>query len=285
MSGSPVLFVSGASGQLGRRVVSLLLAQGHRVVAGSRRPEALAELAASGAELRTVDFARPETVAAALQGVDRALLISTDAVGARLDAQREAVTQAARAGVSHLVYTSATSVESPELLVGPEHLGTETAIRENFDSYTILRNNLYVELAVQALDQAAASGQLVTARGTGGVAWVAREDCARAAAAALADGFTGARTLDITGPAALTGEDMAALAAARSGKPVVHVAVSPEQLSEGLRAAGLPGPLVDLLVNFDTAAAAGLLGRVSPDLEQLTGQPGRSLEAVLAAGG
>lgn len=280
-SSTAPVFVSGASGQLGRQVVALLLAQGVPVIAGSRRPEALAELAEAGATLRTIDFSRPETVTAALAGVSRALFISTDAVGARLDAQRTAVAAAAAAGVQHLVYTSVVAAESPLLLIGPEHLGTEAAIRENFDSYTILRNNLYAELAVGALDQAAASGQLITARGEGAIAWVSRADCARAAAAALTDGHTGARTLDITGPEALTGDALAALASARSATPVVHVSVPAAALEQGLVEAGLPAPVAGLLANFDSAAATGLLGTVSGDFAALTGQPATPLADLL----
>lgn len=280
---TPVL-VSGASGQLGRRVVELLLDQGQAVIAASRHPERLAELGARGATLRRIDFDDPRSVADAVVGVERAIFISTDAVGARAEAQRAAVQAAAEAGLAHLVYTSVVSVAAPEMPVGPDHLVTEAAIRAAFPSHTILRNSLYAELLVGAAAGAAASGQLVTARGAGQVAWVSREDCARAAAAALVDGFSGARVLDITGPEAISDASLAALIAQLSGRPVQHVAVPAEALVEGLvQQAGLPRPLAELLAAFDGAAERGLLASASPHLGALTGQAGAPVAAVLRA--
>lgn len=280
---SETLFVSGASGQLGSRVVALLRAGGHTVIAGTRSPERLSALAADGVEVRRIDFNDPDSFASALAGVDRALLISTDAIGARVDGQIAAVKAAAAAGVSHVVYTSVIEADNPEMAVSEDHRGTEQAIEAAFDSYTILRNNLYADMVPGAMAQAVATGKLITARGAGKIAWVQREDCARAAAAALSDGFSGARTLDITGPQALSGDEMAALFAELSGKPVVHVPVSGEALGEGLSAAGLPAPLVAALVGFDLSAEQGLLGRVSGDLAELTGAPGATLRSVLAS--
>lgn len=141
VAAAPVL-VSGAGGQLGRRVVELLRDQGHAVIAASRHPERLAALGARGAALRRIDFDDPRSVADAVHGVERAIFISTDAVGARAEAQRAAVLAAAEAGLAHLVYTSVVSVAAPEMPVGPDHLVTEAAIRAAFPSHTILRNSL-----------------------------------------------------------------------------------------------------------------------------------------------
>ena len=108
---SPRLLVTGAGGQLGRRVVELLLEAGvSNLVAASRDPAKLADLQARGVETRRADFDDPASLPAAFAGVDRLLLISTDSLGApghRIAQHRAAIAAAQAAGVSHLVYTSA----------------------------------------------------------------------------------------------------------------------------------------------------------------------------------
>ena len=81
MTSERTLFVTGASGHLGRRVVELLLEKGvGRIVAGTRKPEKLADLAARGVTVRPADFEDPTGLEASLAGVDRVLIISTDAI-------------------------------------------------------------------------------------------------------------------------------------------------------------------------------------------------------------
>src|SRR3954471_17646816 len=100
--------ITGASGQLGRLAADDLLERvaASDVVLISRRPESLADYAARGVEVRAGDFGDAASLAPAFAGVDRLLLVSTDAVGTRLPTQVAAVEAAARAGVSRVVYTS-----------------------------------------------------------------------------------------------------------------------------------------------------------------------------------
>lgn len=97
------------------------------------------------------------------------------------------------------------------------------------------------------------------------------------------DGFEGARTLDITGPQSLSGEETAAVFSAVSGEPVVHVSVPPEALKAGMLSAGLPPMAAELLTGFDVSASKGLLDKAPGDLEALTGQAGTSVQALLQA--
>lgn len=280
---SSTLFVSGASGQLGRLVVQDLLERGCTVVAGSRNPDKIADLADAGATTRSVDFNDPDQVRAAFEGVDRALIISTDAIGHRAEGQIAAVKAAAAAGVKHLVYTSLASADVDGMAIAEDHVATEEAIRSEFDSYSILRNNLYAEFLSDAVGPAVAQGKLFTAREQGRVAWVSRVDCARAAAAALADEFDGQRTLEIAGPRALNGEETAAIISEVTGKAVEHVSLPPAALKEGLVGAGVPAPYADVFVAFDVSASRGLLDKESA-VAALTGTPAVDVKAVIAAG-
>lgn len=286
MSRSPLL-VTGASGQLGRRVVELLLAQDHGpIIATTRTPDSLKELAARGVEVRRADFEDEASLVQAFQGAERALLVSTDALdrpGQRLAQQQRAVRALEAAGVKHVVYTSLPNATSSSISIAPDHAGTEAALAASRLDFTILRNNLYADLLFASLPAALASGQLVDARGNGKVAYVTRDDCARAAAAALADRSAGGRrTLDVTGPAALTSEELAAIASEVLGRKIVHVSVPVDALIRGLIEHGLPEPVAELLASFDVGISRGELSTLTDTVQRLTGRAPRSVRDFLA---
>ena len=285
------LLVTGASGQLGRRVVQLLSSgeqsQSQKIIALTRSPDKLADLAARGVELRAGDFDRPDTLQAAFRGADRILIISTDALdrpGRRLEQHLGAVTAAKAAGASHVLYTSLThpGPDSP-ISLAPDHWGTEQAIARTFDSYTVLRNNLYMDHLLLGLPRAIQAGKLVNAYGDGAVGYVTREDCARAAAAALASGFDGKAVLDITGPAAVTQTELARLCSELCGVPLEYVAVDARTATENALAAGVPAAFAELLVSFETAGRRGQLAVASSAVLELSGRAPTSVRELLNA--
>lgn len=282
----PVLLVTGASGHLGRRVVEILLEkQAGAVIAGTRDPAKVADLVARGAESRVIDFDRPETLAEGLKGVDRVLLVSTDALTTRTEQQRRLVDAATAAGVKHVVYTSSPAPKPwPENAILNSHYWTEQALAASaLPGWTVLRNNIYAEIILVALANALKSGQLFTATGTSGRSYVTREDCAAAAAGALTDGFDGRRILEVSGPAPVTQDEIAAWAGAIAGKPLVHVAVPAPALREALLGAGLPPFYADALVAFDVDAAEGFHATVTPAVADLSGRAPMSVQDFLAA--
>lgn len=284
----PTLLVTGASGHLGRYVVELLIeAQAGTIIAATRTPEKLADLSARGVIVRQADFDNPSSLAAAFVGVDRLLLVSTDAVGTpgqRLKQHRAAVKAAEEAGVSHVVYTSLMNPgpDSPVLLA-PDHHGTETALADSKMEWTVLRENLYSENLISALGQAVQMKNLFSAAADGKAAYITREDCARSAAAALVSTFTGRWTLDITGPEALSQADLAAIATRITGQQVTYIPLKLEVLIQNMVAAGLPRPLAEAYASFDTAIAQGKLGTVSSAVEDLTGRKPTSVADFLSA--
>lgn len=280
------VLVSGAGGQMGRRVVDLLVAGGGvEVVAGTRDPNKLTGLA--DVAVRKVDFDDPLTLDAAFAGIDRVLIISTDAIGVPGQRQRQhraAVDAAARAGVSHIVYTSMPRPEPGSLIpFAPDHYETEQAIERSGRPFTILRNSWYAENLLGSLPPVLASGKWYTSAGEGRIAYVAREDTARAAAAALARDAQVSARFDITGPKAMTVAEIAALATKLFGKPIEVVQVSDEQLAGGLRAAGLPDFVIPLIVGTDANARSGRFDVASDAVLKLTGKPAQSLESFLQA--
>ncbi|GAA5056004.1 NAD(P)H dehydrogenase (quinone) [Thermocatellispora tengchongensis] len=276
--------ITGASGPLGRSTADhlLRLAGPTEVVLATRRPDALADLAARGAGVRRVDFTEPGTFATAFAGVDRLLIISTDAIGARLDQHRAAIEGAAAAGVRHIVYTSVPEpVPANPALVVADHAGTEQALYDSGLTWTVLRNNLYAHMQIPVIEQAITSGRLVTNGGDGATAYVTREDCAAVAAAVLTQDGHEDRVYDVTGPEALTAADLAALAGEVGGRPVEPVALDDDAMAAGLRAAGAPEEAAELVVSFGAATRLGFLAHVSSTVADLTGRPATPLADLL----
>lgn len=289
-SPAPTLLVTGASGQLGSAVVRHLLDTlkfpAERLIVTSRSPDGLANLAARGVTVRAADFDQPDSLVAAFTGADRLLLVSTDALmepGKRLIQHRAAVQAAADAGVQHVVYTSLPSADTSHVSFAPDHWGTEQALSASSLGWTVLRNAWNFENLAYFLPGALATGEWATAAGEGRIAYIARDDLARAAAIALASDNTTNCVLTLTGERAWSAHDIAARVSALTGKPLSVVDITPEQLVDGLKAHGFPPVLADVFASFDAATAAGDLGAVTDDYAQLTGQSPTPLDAWLPA--
>lgn len=278
------LLVTGAAGNLGRIAVEELLARGAtRVIAGSRDPAKLADLAGRGVETRKIDFDDPASLAAGFAGVERVLIISTGDIGRRVAQQTAAVEAARAASVKHIVYTSAPAAR-PDADAGlnPEHYWTEVAIAASGLDFTILRNHMYAENNLMDLPQAAASGQLFGLIGDRGTAYVTRADAARTAAGALlsAEGKT---VEDVTGPAPVTNAERATLVSELTGKPVALIPLAPADLKGGMVAAGLPEGFAEALVAFQRDAVSGHHGVVTDVVERYTGRGPQPLADFLRA--
>jgi NAD(P)H dehydrogenase (quinone) len=280
------LLVTGAAGQLGRAVLHHLLetskvAAGD-VVAASRDTSKLADLAAKGVETRKADFTDEAGLAAAFAGIDRLLIISTDDLvtpGGRLKQHQTAVAAAAKAGVKHILYTSMPNPDKSLVSFAPDHLGTEEAIKATGIDYTIIRNAWYDDNYLMSMPHNLESGTWYTAMGAGKVSNISRDDCARGAAAALANPPAGNATLTLTGSESLGADEIAALVSKATGKPLAVVQLTDEQLAGGMTSAGLPDFLVKMLVSADANIRAGNFDLVTGDFEALTGVKPQSLSA------
>jgi NAD(P)H dehydrogenase (quinone) len=286
---SDTILVTGAAGHLGRLVIGHLLdtqkIPASRIVAGTRDPSKLADLAARGVATRKVDFNDAAALPAAFAGVGTLLIISTDALdgaGTRARQHADAVAAAAKAGVGAIAYTSIPNADTSDVLFAPDHLGTETAIKATGLPYTIYRNSWYFENLFMSLPQALKSGQWFTSAGQGKTANLARADIAAAIAAGIIKKAEN-RIYTLTGQVGYTNDEIAALATKATGKPIAVVHLTDEQLAGGMKAAGVPEAFIPVLVSFDTATRNGGLGTVTDDATTLAGRPLVTLEAFLNA--
>ncbi|RNJ47614.1 NAD(P)-dependent oxidoreductase [Mesorhizobium erdmanii] len=286
------LLVTGAAGQLGRGVIRYLL-ETHKVppakiIATTRNPENVADLAARGVVVRAADFNDATSLENAFKGADRVLIISTSDLdlktGRRLKQHEAAVAAAKKAGVSHLLYTSMPNPEpvSPVLFAG-DHYGTEQAIKASGIAYTIFRNGWYQENLFMALPHAIASGQWYTSAGDGRIAHGSRDDMAAAIAAGLASSSTDSKTYTLTGPQAYTTAEIAALVSEVTGKPLEVIQLPDEALTEGVKAAGVPEEFARVIVSFDANTRSGRIAMATDAVETLSGRKPRTLKQFLEA--
>src|SRR5258706_13341264 len=250
--------VSGASGHLGRAVVSELLRRpgGHEVVAISRTPETVS----GPVQGRFGDYNQPESLAEAYAGLDRVLIIPTVDPGKRVAQNVAAIDAAVRAGVKHIVFMSAAGArKEEEPALGASFWRGEQRLIATAPAWTILRMNFYAGRFVQQAQASLAQGGL-TGLAENRVAFVARGDVAAAAAGILiGDGHAGA-TYNATGPERLLGAQRAALIAEITGRPLAFLAITEEQLRAGLTQAGLPGGGVHTVISIQASFAAGWVG-------------------------
>ena len=278
--------VTAASGQLGALIVDALLARGAEpssIVATARDTTKIASLADRGVTTATLDYSKPETIAAALGAGDVVVLVSSDAVGQRVPQHTAVIDAAKAAGVARIVYTSAPHADDTTLILAPEHKATEEHLRASGVPFTILRNGWYTENYTGEVGKARQSGEITASVGDGRVASASRKDYAEAAAVALLDDTTAGKTFELSGDYAWNFSELAEAIAGIVGSPVSYRALTPEEHAEQLTGFGLDEGTVGFVVALDGNIRDGLLAETSGDLARLIGRPTTPLAEGLAA--
>jgi len=258
-----LILVTGASGQLGHAILTVLSERGTTAKGSSRSSSARGPL---------IDFDDPASISFA--GVETLVLVSAgeaedDVVVARHEA---AIAAAERDGVGHVVYTSLAS-EGDHLAFALAHRWTERRLRESSLAWTVLRNGLYAELFGSLFGWN--GSRLTSAFGGGALAAVARADLAEAAAvvAEHPERHVG-RTYDLVGEP-VTANDVAT----RLGVELVDVSLQNKRVE--LDAAGLKPFQPAMLLSIFTSVRHGFLSASGSDLRLLLGR--EPLDAVQVA--
>ncbi|MCD7060313.1 SDR family oxidoreductase [Pelagibacterium xiamenense] len=281
-----MLAVTGATGQLGRLVIQSLKDKGvaDQVVALVRNTAKAADL---GVSVREANYDKPATLAPALEGVEKLLLISSSEVGKRVS-QHEAVIAAAKAaGVRQIIYTSILRADTTEIPLADEHRPTEAAIKASGIPYVFLRNGWYTENYTGALGGAIASGALIGSSADGKLSLATRADYAEAAAAVLAsDGHEG-KIYELAGNEPVTAADLASEVSRQTGKTLPYTYLPPADYAAVLTQVGLPEGYAKMIAASDDAASRGALHDESGTLGKLIGRPttplSKAVEDALAA--
>jgi len=281
------IVVTGATGQLGRHVLEALLERGvpaEEIVAAGRSVEKLADFAARGVQVKAMDYADAGSVAAALKGAKRVLLISGSEVGQRVDQHRTVIEAARAEGVELLAYTSIANADTTAMLLADEHKATEALLRESGVPFVLLRNGWYLENYTEQLPGTLAQGAVAGSAGDGKVSGASRADYAHAAAAVLVADDQAGKVYELGGDDAFSMADLAAEISAATGRTISYNDLPAEEYAGLLTGVGVPGAFAEILADSDLGIARGDLLVSSGDLRRLIGRPTTSLgQAVRSA--
>jgi uncharacterized protein YbjT (DUF2867 family) len=276
------LGITGSTGRLGGRVARKLADVGRSQRLLVRDPSRAPQLA--GATAVQSSYADRKALTAALDGLRTVLMVSASESPDRMSQHRAFIDAAAAAGVQQVVYISFYGA-APDctFTLGRDHFATEEYLRASGMGFTFLRDNLYADFFPAMVGE---DGVIRGPAAQGRVAAVAQDDIADAAVAVLLDpeAHAGA-TYSLTGPEALTLDEVAAVLTGAQGRPVAY---QPETVPEAYASRAVyaaPDWQVDAWVSTYTAIAAGELAGVTGDIETLTGRPAISLADLLRGAG
>lgn len=278
-----MIVITGATGQLGRLVITALLKKvpANKLVAAVRDTEKARDIAALGITVRYADYNQPESWDAALNGAEKVLLISSSEIGQRTQQHQSVIDAAKRAGVSLLAYTSILHANTSTLMLAKEHQETEVAILASGLPYAILRNGWYTENYTQGIPAALSQGAVYGCADQGRVSSASRQDYANAAAEVLSSEHHAGKIYELAGDDAFTMAEFAAAISALSGQAIQYINLPEEAYKNALIGAGLPEVFAALLADADKGVAKGQLLDESRQLSQLIGSPTTTLESVV----
>jgi uncharacterized protein YbjT (DUF2867 family) len=269
-----MILVTGGTGNIGSELVRLLIAAGQKIRVLVRTPAKVQALEGK-VEVAIGDLDKPETLAPALKGVERAFLL---AGGPNVPAQETAFIRAAKAaGLKHVVMVSSGGV-GKGLGSGPAHEPGEAELKASGLAWTLLHPWEFMSNLMWARQTIVEQGAIYSPTGQGRSCVIHPHDIAAVAAKVLTSEGHAGKTYELTGPEALTTAEMAARLSAAAGRPIQHVDIPDAAYREALAKAGLPPPVVDPMAKFYAAVKAGGAAGTLPTVQQLTGTPARTFD-------
>jgi len=284
------ILVTGASGELGRLIVQHLIKakETHpniHIIATSRSLDKIRHLEKQGVEIRYTDFDDKLSLDKAFVGVHRIIVISTEDLGRRHLQHRNAILAAEDARIQHLLYTSLIG-PYPQLPLWEDHFWTEIYLANSkLSNWTILRYQVYAEvpLTLEYTKSAIASGTYYSQTGNSRRGYISRDDCALAAVAVLLNPQPHEKSiLNITGPAALSNDEVIAVLSEISGKPIKHVALPASEFFPIIKKI-IPQWFVPYILAYEKHAIEGNSQLVTDTFFKLTGKQPTSFKTIIEA--
>ena len=268
-----MILVSGATGTTGGQVVRHLSERGADFRALVRSEEKAKSLAEDGVHTVVGDFDSPETLDAALDGVDHAFLL-TPASERQVELEANFIDAAKRAGVEHVVKLSVAGADpAAPVRFAVNHAESEQHLKDSGIGYTILQPNGFMENHLAFAGSIAAKGVFYSSIGEAPISHVAVSDIGASAAVVLTDPGHEGETYALTGPAPLTYEgDIAPILSEALGKDVRHQAVSDSDAKEAMLGMGVAEYVVGGLIELFDVYRAGYAADPQPGVQQATGR-------------
>lgn len=274
-----MILLTGATGTIGSYLGKLLVDEDAPFKALVRNPQRAAELRELHVDVVEGDLAIPDSLEVAMQEVDKLFLLSS-ADERQVELQCNAIEAARAAGVKYLVKVSAigSAPDSPVQL-GRHHAAIEQAVHDSGMAYTILRPNSFMQNFLMSAPTIIGSGEFFGASGDGKIAMVDTRDVAAVAAGLLTGDGRPGEILEVTGPEAISLQQVAATLSEVLDKPVKYVDIPAADLKAGMMETGLPEWLATDLVALHGMYRQGQAAAVSDVVPTITGRPARSFDS------
>lgn len=270
-----MILVLSATGTIGSEVVKALKTQGVALRAGSRDPKK-AE-ASLGVEAVAWDWEQPAAFATALKGVDTLFLATPAGTTEELRYGLSAVAAAKAAGVKKIVKLSAIGVEQQPQ---SPHRQIELQVEADGFAWCFLRPSFFMQNLSEAnLHDIRTDGAIYLPSGDGKTGVIDARDIGAVAAQALTHNTWNGQGLTLTGPAALSYAEMAALLSAATGKTIKHVDLAPADFHAALIKAGVPEHYATFLVGLYDLVKKGYTALVTATVSEVLGRPATSFES------
>ncbi|SFE84483.1 NmrA family NAD(P)-binding protein [Spirosoma endophyticum] len=274
-----MILVTGANGHLGRAIIHALLEKGVRpeTIAGLVREKANAQdLQATGIELRVGDYDWYPTLVRAFQGVEQLIFVSGTDLSIRLEQHESVITAVKEVGVKQLVYTSFFDEhhvqDSPFGFVSSSVTATDVLIKESGIPYTLLKDNLYLELLPMLLGKQVLQAGIYLPAGAGKAAFVTQADIADAVATVVTQAGHLNKEYTISNTENVSFAQIASLLSEQTGTSIPYTSPSRTDYVATMVKSGLSNQLVSLISGLAEAIGVGEFYSSSTDLERLLGR-------------
>jgi uncharacterized protein YbjT (DUF2867 family) len=277
-----VILVTGATGNVGGRLVRELAAVGAPTRALVRTPEAAVSLRELGVEAVVGAFEDADSLREAVSGVERVYVVSPAGADSLVGWQLPVVEAARAAGVTHIVKQSSIAADEPtEASIVAAHRRIEEAIERSGIAWTHLRPHWFMQNELGQAGSIAADG-VFYAPDVARISMIDVADIAAVAARVLtSDGHEGTAYV-VTGPEALSYADLAGIYSRVLEREVTWQEVTFEQAQQAMSDGGLPEELAvgytEILRRY---SEGGVTERVSSAVPELLGRPARTFEEFL----
>lgn len=271
-----MILITGATGNVGQEVVAQLqtIEQAFRVLV--RDPSKVAYLqnrAENRAEIVQGDLDKPETLAAAMQGVTRVFLL--DGTPAHV---ANTIAAAQQTGVRHIVKLSTAEAIAHTTQIGQWHFAREQLLRESGLAWTFLQPGQFMSNTFIWADMIRQHGTVYAAASDSPVAPIDPADIAAVAVAALTQPGHEQQAYPLTGPAVLTPRQQVETLARLLGKPIHLVAITPADEIKHMTESGMPSFLVSALAELTALLLSGEGAYQTDTVQRITGRAARTFE-------
>jgi NAD(P)H dehydrogenase (quinone) len=274
-----MILVTGATGNFGKSTIDFLLKKGissTNIVALVRDEEKAKDLKSKGVIIQVADYDNYNKLFIAFTGIEKLLLVSGSDIINRAKQHENVVKAAKEAGVKHILYTSFErkneTESSPINFVANSHISTENWIKNSGLTYTILRNNLYLDILPWFFGENVLETGVFLPAGDTKSAFALRDDMAEATANILITAGHENKEYKFSNSENVSIGDVAKSLSEIVGKEVAYTSPLNEVYLDALKNANVPAEFIGMFAGFSEAIKQGEFEVLNADLENILGR-------------